>query len=57
MCDKHRVTEEPCEAKVSRTVLESGGSREGVADFNPNRLVETGKKELLRESISVVSVA
>ena len=34
MCDKHRVTEEPCEAKVSRTVLESGGSREGVADFN-----------------------
>ena len=34
MCDKHRITEEPCEAKVSRTVLESGGSREGVADFN-----------------------
>ena len=34
MCDKHRVTEEPCEGKLSRTVLESGGSREGVADFN-----------------------
>jgi hypothetical protein len=34
MCDKRQVIEEPCEAKVSRTVLESGGSREGVADFN-----------------------
>ena len=34
MCDKHRVTEEPCEVKVSSTVLESSGSRKGVADFN-----------------------
>ncbi len=34
MCDRHRVTEEPCEGKLSSTVLESGGSREGVADFN-----------------------
>jgi hypothetical protein len=34
MCDKHRITEEPYDAKVSSTVLESGGSREGVADFN-----------------------
>jgi len=34
MRDNHRVTEEPCEEKFSRTVLESGGSREGVADFN-----------------------
>ncbi|MCC3511950.1 MAG: hypothetical protein JGK29_23785, partial [Microcoleus sp. PH2017_17_BER_D_A] len=32
--DNHRVIEEPCEEKFSRTVLESGGSREGVADFN-----------------------
>ena len=30
-----KSTEEPCEAKVSSTVLESSGSREGVADFNP----------------------
>ncbi|TAE62144.1 MAG: hypothetical protein EAZ86_31825 [Oscillatoriales cyanobacterium] len=34
MSDNHRVIEEPCEEKFSRTVLESGGSREGVADFN-----------------------
>ncbi|TAG68876.1 MAG: hypothetical protein EAZ25_01700 [Oscillatoriales cyanobacterium] len=34
MRDKHQVTEEPCEEKFSRTVLESGGSRERVADFN-----------------------
>ncbi|WP_226592438.1 hypothetical protein [Microseira wollei] len=34
MYDKHRITEEPCEGKLSSTVLESSGSREGVADFN-----------------------
>ena len=34
MSDNHRVIEEPCEEKFSRTVLESGGSREMVADFN-----------------------
>jgi putative transposase len=34
MSDNHRVIEEPCEEKFSRTVLESGGSREKVADFN-----------------------
>ena len=34
MSDNHRVIEEPCEEKFSRTVLGSGGSREGVADFN-----------------------
>ena len=33
MSDKHQVTEEPCELKGSSTVLESSGSREGVADF------------------------
>ncbi|BAZ12347.1 RNA-directed DNA polymerase [Calothrix sp. NIES-4071] len=33
MCDKHQITEEPCESKGSSTVLESSGSREGVADF------------------------
>jgi hypothetical protein len=31
---KHQVIEEPCEGKLSSTVLESSGSREGVADFN-----------------------
>ena len=31
---KRRITEEPYDAKVSCTVLESSGSREGVADFN-----------------------
>jgi len=34
MSDNHRIIEEPCEEKFSRTVLESGGSRERVADFN-----------------------
>ena len=34
MCDKHCITEEPCDGKLSSTVLESSGSREGVTDFN-----------------------
>ena len=33
MRDKHQVSEEPCESKGSRTVLESNGSRERVVDF------------------------
>ncbi|MBW4450857.1 MAG: HNH endonuclease [Spirirestis rafaelensis WJT71-NPBG6] len=33
MPDKCQFTEEPCDAKVSSTVLESSGSREGVTDF------------------------
>jgi hypothetical protein len=34
MCDKHHITEEPCNGKLLSTVLESSGSRERVADFN-----------------------
>ncbi|HEY9893468.1 MAG TPA: HNH endonuclease, partial [Candidatus Sericytochromatia bacterium] len=29
--DKSLITEEPCEVKVSSTVLETSGSREGIA--------------------------
>ena len=32
---KDRLNVERNEAKVSRSVLESSGSRKGVADFNP----------------------
>ena len=34
MCDKHHFIEERNDAKVSRSILESNGSREGVVDFN-----------------------
>lgn len=34
MRDKHQVIEEPDEAKVSRPVLETSESREGLAEFN-----------------------
>ncbi len=34
MCEKHQVIEEPCEVKVSRTVLKTSGLREGLAEFN-----------------------
>src|SRR4028119_1457449 len=34
MRDKHHITEERNDAKVSRSVLESSGSRERVTDFN-----------------------
>ena len=33
MRDKYQVTEEPCEFNGSRTVLQSSGSCEGIADF------------------------
>src|SRR5919199_4324159 len=34
MRDKHQIIEEPCEVKVSCTVLETSESREGLAEFN-----------------------
>ncbi len=36
---KDRLNEERNEVKVSRSVLESSGSRKGVADFNTDRLI------------------
>lgn len=47
MRDKHQITEEPCDVKVSSTVLESSDSREGITDFNyllPAILSLVGKK-------------
>lgn len=32
--DNDLITEEPCEVKVSSTVLQTSGSREGIAQFN-----------------------
>lgn len=40
MCDKQQITEEPCEGKLSSTVLESSGSREGVTDFNLTKFLK-----------------
>ena len=37
VCDKHRFIEEPCEVKVSSTVLKTSGYREELAEFNNNR--------------------
>ncbi len=31
---KYQFSEEPCEVKVSSTVLKTSGSREGLAEFN-----------------------
>jgi hypothetical protein len=33
-CDKRQFIEEPDEVKVSRPVLKTSGSREGLAEFN-----------------------
>jgi hypothetical protein len=32
--DKHQIIEEPCEAKVSRTVLKTSGTGDSLAEFN-----------------------
>src|SRR5919199_3229855 len=37
MRDKHQIIEEPCEGKLSCTVLKTGGFGENLADLNPNR--------------------
>ncbi len=34
MHDKHHITEEPCNGKLLRTVLETSGFREKLAEFN-----------------------
>jgi putative transposase len=34
MRDKHQVIEEPCEVKISRTVLKTSGTGDSLAEFN-----------------------
>jgi putative transposase len=34
MRDKHQIIEEPCEVKVSRTVLKTSGAGDSLAEFN-----------------------
>src|ERR671932_1362120 len=44
MRDKHQIIEEPCEVKVSCTVLETSESREGLAEFNVFGALSTGER-------------
>ena len=49
MCvTKHQFIEEPCEVKVSSTVLKTSGYREVLAEFN-----EKKAKEPLPESTTI----
>lgn len=34
MRDKHQIIEEPCEVKISRTVLKTSGIGDSLAEFN-----------------------
>lgn len=34
MRDKHQIIEEPCEGKLSRTVLKTSGVGDSLAEFN-----------------------
>ncbi|MEP0781080.1 transposase [Microcoleus sp. ZQ-A2] len=34
MHDKHQIIEEPCEVKVSRTVLKTSGAGDSLVEFN-----------------------
>jgi putative transposase len=40
MRDKHQIIEEPCEGKLSCTVLKTSGIGDNLAEFNPNRQQE-----------------
>jgi len=41
MRDKHQIIEEPCEGKLSRTVLKTSGTGDSLAEFNGNSLVKS----------------
>jgi putative transposase len=40
MHDKHQIIEEPCEGKLSCTVLKTSGIGDSLAEFNPNHQQE-----------------
>src|SRR5919202_2776787 len=46
MRDKHQIIEEPCEVKISCTVLETSESREGLAEFNTIAIVGDAHEQL-----------
>lgn len=55
MHNKHHITEEPCNGKLLSTVLETSGSREGLAEFNTfltgfdgSRFIEFGSGDIGR---------
>jgi len=37
MRDKHQIIEEPCERKLSRTVLKTSEAGDSLAEFNTDR--------------------
>ncbi len=43
MRDKHQIIEEPCEVKVSRTVLKTSGTGDSLAEFNALATLSTGE--------------
>ncbi|WP_039895998.1 zinc ribbon domain-containing protein [Lyngbya sp. PCC 8106] len=50
MHDKHYVTEEPCNGKLLRTVLETSGFREKLAEFNRTNQKPRNKTERRRSN-------
>ena len=51
---KYQFIEEPCEVKVSSTVLKTSGSREGLAEFNSDCGYKWGKLDLsVREIVCI----
>lgn len=50
MHDKHQIIEEPCEVKVSRTVLKTSGVGDNLAEFNGCKTVSDCNPCMMPES-------
>lgn len=44
MCDKHQIIEEPCEGKLSCTVLKTNGVGDSLVEFNVLATCSDGTK-------------
>src|ERR671911_592085 len=51
MRDKHQIIEEPCEGKLSRTVLKTSGVGDSLAEFNSLILGTVGGKNRMDSTV------
>jgi hypothetical protein len=55
MRDKHLIVEEPCEGKLSRTVLKTSGTGDSLAEFNTQeRVINKLQKKALALGFELV---
>jgi len=56
MRDKHQIIEEPCEAKVSCTVLKTSGIGDSLAEFNLTKNKSVSKGERFRSLVRTITL-